>query len=147
MVQYYTQSNQSGPKIPSTDGHVGDRQLRVFLEHFGYFGCNIVPPVSLWWWMVQGGYFGYKIGSLPYKKAINIQIHPHLRKCNLFNLYTFNFHGENEAMHSHGSSSRLQPSPTTHWVLKKTSSSSCSLPHFLLHPYPWPSFSNYIFHL
>ena len=69
MVQYYTQSNQNGPKIPSTDGlqrlTVGDRRLRVFLDHFGYFGYNIVPPVSLWWWMVQGGYFGYKIGSLP----------------------------------------------------------------------------------
>ena len=35
------------------------------MDHFGYFGCNIVPPVSLWWWVVQGGYFGYKIGPLP----------------------------------------------------------------------------------
>ena len=35
------------------------------MDHFGYFECNIVPPVSLWWWMVQGGYFGYKIGPLP----------------------------------------------------------------------------------
>ena len=58
-----------GRQIIQLRSNVEDRRLGVFLDHFGYFGRNIVPPVSLWWWVVQGGYFGYKIGSLPKGKS------------------------------------------------------------------------------
>ena len=56
--------NTWAPYHPTNGQIVADRRLRVFVDHFGYFGCNIVPSVSLWWWVVQGGYFGYKIGQL-----------------------------------------------------------------------------------
>ena len=45
--------------------NVIDRQVRVKLDHFGYFKGKIVPVVSLGCSLVQGGYLKGKIGSLP----------------------------------------------------------------------------------